>query len=432
MDRRQFNAGLGLGGLAALTPNLGGAAGEAPTMLYSTNGADLEHSAVKVAAGEASRRDAATLPSVIQYADVHPTNRFIYAVTSDAPGGSVGMGKLHRLCALKVGPGGALTAHGEAAALPQRPIHVCVDGLGHFALVAYNAPALVTVHRIAPDGTLGPQVEQAEGLDFGIFPHQVRVMPGNRSAVVVTRGNDGRPADHGHPAKAEDPGALKLFHFAEGRLTPLTSITVDGPNPGETGGLGYGPRHLDFHPRLPLAYIALERQNRLHTHRVTGDTLSPQPLWTLDTTGPQPGGKTMAGAIHVHPRGHIVYVANRASSTVPFKDASGKEQRVFAGGENSIAVFALNPRTGEPRLVQRIDPRGYYVRDFGIDPSGRLLVAGSLADIWVREGEGLRFVPAGLSVFGIAPDGQLTFLRKYDMPTADQQLMWVHMMKVPA
>lgn len=431
MDRRDFNAGLGFTSLAAaLIPGLARGATPVPTMLYSTNGADLEHSAVNIAPGEVIPRDAATLPSVIQYADVHPTGRFIYAVTSDAPGGSVGMGKLHRLCALKVGPDGALSAHGEAASLPQRPIHTCVDGSGRFALVAYNAPALVTVHRIAPDGTLGAPVPQAEGLDFGIFPHQVRVMPGNRSVVVVTRGNDGHPAEGNRPAKAEDPGALKLFHFTDGRLSPLTSIAVDGPHPGETGGLGYGPRHLDFHPHLPLAYVALERQNRLHTHRVTGETLSPKPLWSRDTTGPEPGGKTMAGAIHVHPQGHTVYVANRASSTVPYKDASGKEQRVFAGGENSIAVFALNPRTGEPRLVQRIDPRGYYVRDFAIDPSGHLLVAGSLADIWVREDTGLRFVPAGLSVFAIAPDGQLTFLRKYDMPTADQQLMWVHMMQV--
>lgn len=423
MDRRHFNAGLSFGALVGwLTPELALAAVEEGTALFSTNGADLEHRAAQIVHGDLALRDKATLPSVIQYGWVHPTGRFIYLVTSDAPGGSVGMGVMHRLCALKVNADGAVSLHGEPATLPQRPIHVTVDATGRFALVAYNAPANLTVHRIRPDGTLGDEVRQAGGLDFGIFPHQVRVMPGNRSVVLVTRGNDGHPAEHGRPAKAEDPGALKFFHFHDGRLSPLANIAVGGQ-----GGLGYGPRHLDFHPHLPVAYVALERQNKMHAHRVVGDTLSSEPFAVVDTIAPNPAGKTMAGAIHMHPRGHVIYVANRASATVPYND-----KKVFAGGENSIAVFALDPRSGEPKLIQSIDPRGYYVRDFALDPTGRLLVAGSLANMWVREGEETRFVPAGLSVFSVAADGRLGFLHKIDMPTADQQLMWVNMQKVSA
>lgn len=416
MDRRHFNAGLGAGlGFGALAgwlaPDHALAATAEGTALFSTNGADLEHRTVRIAQGELVLRDKAALPSVIQYGWVHPDKRFIYVVTSDAPGGSVGMGVMHRLCGLKLGADGAPSLHGAPAVLPQRPIHVTVDAEGHFALVAYNAPANLTVHRILPDGTLGAEVKQAPGLDFGIFPHQVRVMPGNRSVVLVTRGNDA------HGNRPEDPGALKLFHFEEGRLSPLGSIAVGG-----RGGLGYGPRHLDFHPHLPVAYVALERQNRMHAHRIVEDTISPEPFAEVETIAPHPAGKTMAGAIHMHPRGHVVYVANRASGTVAEKD-----RKVFAGGENSIAVFALDPRSGAPKLIQSIDPRGYYVRDFALDPSGRLLVAGSLANMWVKEGEEMRFVPAGLSLFGVAPDGRLTFLRKIDMPGADQQLMWVHM-----
>jgi 6-phosphogluconolactonase len=45
--------------------------------------------------------------------------------------------------------------------------------------------------------------------------------------------------------KPEDPGALKLFSFREGQLTNLMSVA---PN----RGYGFGPRHLDFHPSLPL------------------------------------------------------------------------------------------------------------------------------------------------------------------------------------
>lgn len=45
---------------------------------------------------------------------------------------------------------------------------------------------------------------------------------------------------------------------------------------------------------------------------------------------------------------------NRESGTTDFE---GKP--VFVGGENNIAVFAINQDTGEPTLIQNIDTRGY-------------------------------------------------------------------------
>ena len=70
---------------------------------------------------------------------------------------------------------------------------------------------------------------------------------------MVTRGN--RPEAN----KAEDPGALKLYHFTDGQLSPLANLPVGG-----NGGLGYGPRHLDFHPTQPWVYVSVESQNELH------------------------------------------------------------------------------------------------------------------------------------------------------------------------
>ena len=86
------------------------------------------------------------------------------------------------------------------------------------------------------------------------------------------------------------------------------------------------------------------------------------------------------GTIHMHPNGRFVYLANRASGTVDFE---GKP--VFAGGENNIAVFAINQDTGEPTLIQNIDTRGIHVRTFALDPSGRILVAGNMMQLSVRE-----------------------------------------------
>src|SRR5436309_4925220 len=122
------------------------------------------------------------------------------------------------------------------------------------------------------------------------------------------------------------------------------------------------------------------------------------------------------------PSGRFAYVANRASST----DQSG----VFVGGENTLAVFAIDRASGEPQIIQHVDTRGIHCRNFHIDPSGRLLVASHIRGLPVRDGGGTRLVPACLSVFRIGEDGRLEFVRKYDVETGDRQMFWMGMVGV--
>ena len=300
----------------------------------------------------------------------------------------------------------------------QRPIHNSVDATGTYALTCYNNPSNVTVHRINLDGTIGPPVPQISRIDVGIFAHQVLTMPGNRSAIMVTRGN--RP----EATKAEDPGALKIYHFQDGQLSPLANLPVGGK-----GGLGYGPQHLDFHPTQPWVYVSVESQNQLHMHRLQGDGLTPEPAYNKSTTIGTYGidFPQSAGGIHVHPNGRAVYVSNRANATVEF---NGK--RVFRGGENNIAVFSIDQSTGEPTAIQHADPQSFHVRTFSIDPSGRILVAASIVDMLVRDGNDTRLVPAALSVFRIEDDGTLRFVRKYDVDLGGKFQWWSGFVGLPA
>jgi len=65
------------------------------------------------------------------------------------------------------------------------------------------------------------------------------------------------------------------------------------------------------------------------------------------------------------------------------------------------------------------------VRTFAIDPSGRILVAASLAPLAVREGSRVVTVLAGLAVFRIREDGKLDFVRKYDVDTCGKNQFWM-------
>jgi 6-phosphogluconolactonase (cycloisomerase 2 family) len=160
--------------------------------------------------------------------------------------------------------------------------------------------------------------------------------------------------------------------------------------------------------------------------RFENDRPEPEPAFTRDLLA-DPANvrpRQIAGPIHVHPAGHCVYVANRADHSVEEKDG----RKVFAGGENNIAVYAIDAGTGEPTLLQHADTRSFHARTFACDPSGRLLVTASIKQLSVREDGSVKDVPAALSVFRIDASGQLEFLRKYDVETSAGQLQyWIGM-----
>lgn len=357
----------------------------ADAALYAALGPELTTYGVDVAKASLERRGSVTLPENVQEAWPHPSKKFLYVAWSNNQKGAAGR---HGVTAFRVDAGtGVLRQHGEAIAVPARTVFLTVDIAGKHIVVAYNDPSMLTVHRIEADGRLGAAVPQAAGLRFGVYAHQVRVDPTNRMVISVARGNG--PTEK----KKEDPGSLQVFGYKDGILTNRATIA-----PG--GGYNFQPRHLEFHPTLPVAYITLERQNKVQAYRViSGPSLSAAPLFTKETledVGTMDWQAT--SAIHAHPNGRFLYLGNRG--------LEGK-------GENSIAVYALDGRTGEPTRIQNADTRGAHPRTFTLDPSGRLLVVANMQ-------------PGSLSMFRIGADGKLEFVRKYDQ-AGGRGLFWVGM-----
>jgi 6-phosphogluconolactonase len=380
--------------------------------LYANVGADLTHYQLDVAGAELIKRETITLPAAVQYAWPHASRRYLYVATSSSAPGSAMAGTEHHVTALRIDPeSGGLTQHGAPIRLPTRPIHMTTDIPSDNILVAFNNPSAVRIYRINPDFTPGDEVEQPLAIDAGIYAHQVRVTPDNRLAILVTRGNEGTPS------KAEDPGALKVFNYNNGLLTNEVSIA---PNDGKA----FGPRHLDFHPTRPWMYVSIETQNKMHMFRMEEGRINPEIAYRAETLAEPQNirARQAAGTVHVHPNGHFVYGANRAQATTEFQ---GK--KVFNGGENSIVVYRINQSTGEPTPIQHIETQKIHPRTFHIDPSGRVLVAQHNLPVNVRDGDAVKSLAAGLSVFRIGDDGKLTIVRKYDIDVGDKTMFWMGM-----
>lgn len=424
VTRRTFSAALAS---AVVMPRLAFAQRKDNCAFYSGVGGQLTHYEVDFGAATLAKRDAVTLPGGIQYAWPHPSRRYLYVATSS---GGVGISPIpgyppdqHYLAAFQVTPLGELLPHGELVRLRQRPVHTSVDHAGEHLLVAYNFPSNVSVHKINGDGSIAEEVKQSADLDKGIYFHQIRATPADKTVLIVARGNN--PEGN----KPEDPGSLHIYDFKNGVLANKRKIA---PN----GGYGFGGRHLDIHPTQPWVYLSVERQNQLIVYKMTSDgDLAPEPLFTKSTLA-DPDHKfriQAAGPIHIHPNGRFVYLGNRsglASAAGPgVEDVSGK--LVFSAGESNIAVFAINQETGEPVPVQHADIRAAHPRTFGLDTAGRMLVAGSLAPTARREEGKIVDLPAGLTVFRMGEDGKLAFARKYDIDVGPFTQWWTGMIPLP-
>ena len=387
----------------------------AKVALYGAVDDELTHYEVDVENASLTKRATVKVPASVQYAWPHPSRRFLYVATSNRGHGL--KADYNHVSAWRIDPqSGALSPHGEPQPLPHRAVHICVSPDGGYVLSGHNLPQSgVTVNHINSDGTLGAVVEQPFDIFCGPYPHQVRMTPSGRTTIVVDRGNaakDGKP---------EEPGALRLFRFNKGVHEPLAVIA---PN----GGRSFGIRHLDFHPEKPWVYISLEIQSALNMFRMTGDSLEPQAAYVHDLLADRANVKPrqLAGTVHVHPSGKFVYFANRADWTA---DYEGK--KVFNGGENSIAAFAIDQQTGEPTLIQHADTRNYHVRTFSFDPSGRIMVAASINRMHVRKDNTVITVPTAMSVFKVGDDGRLQFVRRYDVEHGERTQYWTGMVGLP-
>jgi 6-phosphogluconolactonase len=344
LSRRDFVAATTLGAVGLWRGTLGSA--DSPLLYvgtYTEGGRRDGIHLVRMDPGTGALRrvaavDAGQNPSFLA---IHPNGRTLFAVNevSDRAGRSTGALRSFAIDAVS----GGLTPINEQASGGAAPCYVSTDRTGRVAMVANYVGGSVAILAVGEDGVLTKASQVVQHIGTGKIParqehahaHCIIPHPSNRFALVADLGID-RVLVYWL-----DVAGRSLMHVAE-------SDAEMAP--------GTGPRHLAFHPTLPVVYVAGELNSSVSALRCDPDTGALSVLQTIAMLPAGFTGENYPADIHVASDGRTLYVSNR--------------------GHNSIAVFSIAAGTGMLMLQQTMSTGGDWPRNFSLDPTGRwLLVA---------------------------------------------------------
>jgi len=115
------------------------------------------------------------------------------------------------------------------------------------------------------------------------------------------------------------------------------------------------PPFIAFHPLIPLAYVVNELGSSVTTYRFDPRRGSLQPIQIVPSIPANYTGNNTGAEIAVAPSGRVVYASNR--------------------GYDSIAIFAVDRRSGTLTPLGWAPTQAKSPRFFGLDPAARTLYA---------------------------------------------------------
>ena len=269
---------------------------------------------------------------------IHPTRRFLYAVSEVwGPAGKAG-----GVSAFAVAPDtGLLTPLNKQATGGAGPCYVAVDKEGRNVLAANYGSGSVCALPIGQDGRLAEATAVIQHKGSGPNPKR---QSGPHAHSI-------NPDPTGRFALAADLGLDKIliykFDAAKGTLEP-------NDPPSASVAPGAGPRHLAFHPSGRFAYVINEMGGTVTALSWDGARGTLTELQTVSTLPADFRGENTTAEVQVHPSGRFLYGSNR--------------------GHDSIAVFAIAD-DGRLKALGHQPTQGRNPRNFGIDPTGTWLLA---------------------------------------------------------
>jgi 6-phosphogluconolactonase len=272
---------------------------------------------------------------------IHPNGHFLYAANELSKYEGKDSGAISAFAIDRAS--GKLTLLNQVPSGGADPCYLSLDKSGKHLLVANYTGGSVSVFPLGSDGKLGNAsgFMQHKGSSVnkerqeGPHAHSIDLAADDRFAMVSDLGLDQVLIDR--------------FDDAKGTLTR-------GNPPFATVDAGSGPRHFKFHPNQKSAYLISELHNTVTRYAYDAKSGELQVKQTISTLPEDFKGHSEAAEIQISASGKFLYASNR--------------------GYDSIAVFRLDPSTGELSRIEIVPSGGKAPRYFTFDPSGsRLLVA---------------------------------------------------------
>lgn len=258
---------------------------------------------------------------------------FLYCVHGDTDQAS----------AFRINPDGTLSYLNSQNTHGHNPAHLAISPDGDFLVVSNHYSGSVVVLPILASGELGERCDQVSTVG-PIGPHRVEQKnpkphfnpfdPSGRFVLV--------------PDKGLDRIFTYRFDSPPGRLLPADCPFVATRK-------GAGPRHVAFHPGLPIVYSVNELDSTVATYHFDGKSGELKPQQVISALPESFTGDSTAAEIEVDATGRFLYASNRGSDT--------------------IALFSINPQTGWLTFKSATPTEGRTPRFFVLSPDGRFLYA---------------------------------------------------------
>ena len=263
---------------------------------------------------------------------VSPNKKFVYAVNSNDPG-MVSAFQYNKVA-------GTLTKLNEVTSGGANPCYISIHKSGtHLVVGNYRAGNLAVID-IRKNGIINQpkQIIQHNGNSV----NKTRQDKAHVHATVFSPDNNF--------LFVPDLGMDKLMVYTVAQRSG--AILAADPAFYEVNG-GAGPRHFEFHPTRPYAYLIEELTGTVSVFKYEKGKLT-----LLQNTSCHPmsyQGVMGSADIHVSPDGKFLYCSNR-------------------GDANSIAIFRIDQKTGMIQIAGFQPTLGVHPRNFSFDPKGNFLL----------------------------------------------------------
>lgn len=267
---------------------------------------------------------------------ISPDGRFLFTVSETAnKGGSV--------YSYAIQPDRSLKTINSQPTLGRSACHVSVNDDQTMLFVANYTSGVFTYYHLSPDGTISEPVEHYEYEGSGphpnqnkSHPHQAMISPDQKYVYV--------------PDLGTDQIHMYVIQPYTGKLEALDPASFHLPP-------GSGPRHMTFHPTLPVAYVINELNNTIQAIKYDESTGQLTAIELYSTLPDDFDDVSYCADIHISPDGQFLYGSNR--------------------GHNSLVIFRILSDSGQLERVGFAPVHGDWPRNFHISEDGRFVYVGN-------------------------------------------------------